>query len=245
MIILTSLAISPWQYKDLNDDNVEDSWVQYSDYLFPHRWQSLVGPNAFKPDILEILTWNDWSESHYLRNLPSSSESATDFIELGQTGGYVDSMNHAPWRVIAKYYLTWMKTGNPPPISMDQVVFWYRTHPKDAVCLAGSSTTIRNKGLVTDAVFAWALVSAPATISMSVGSNAFWLFHADQTGPYMNMVPFPPEVFVGGSVTPEVAIIRNGAVQQVNKGVQPISSNCGYQNFNAAVVLVGPGVNHG
>lgn len=239
----TSQAVSPWQYKDLDNSNTQDAWVQYSDYLFPQRWQGLVGPNAFKPDIIEILTWNDWTESHYLRHLPSKDPKATDYVKLGNQGDYVDDMNHNPWRIIASYYISWIKTGSPPTITQDQIVFWYRIHPKGAVCLAGSSTQIRNYNLPGDAVFVWALVTQPSTISTSVGTNKFYMSRADPSGPSMNMVPFPPEIYLGGSAWPESAVMRNGQAVAYNKGSQAISSNCGYQNFNAHVVLAGQGSN--
>ncbi|KAK4931339.1 hypothetical protein LTR66_016047, partial [Elasticomyces elasticus] len=63
------MAISPWQYKDLNNGNPLDSWVAYSDTLFPSRFESLLDLATTQPDIIELLTWNDFSESHYLRDL--------------------------------------------------------------------------------------------------------------------------------------------------------------------------------
>ena len=43
-----------------------------------------------QPDIIELLTWNDFTESHYLRDLPSETDtSATDYVTLGDMGGYV------------------------------------------------------------------------------------------------------------------------------------------------------------
>ena len=157
-------------------------------------------------------------------------------------GQYVWGQNHAPWRIIAKYYIHWMKFGAPPAITMDQVVFWHRVHPRNAICGGGSS--IRNSGYPDDAVFAWALVKEKSTISMSVGSNQYWTFDADGSGPSMNMVPFPSGISYDG-VTPEVSIMRNGQVVESGKSSRPISSYCDYQNFNPVVNLIGEGVNSG
>lgn len=220
-----------------------DNWVAYSDMLFPTRFESLTSQNDINPDIIELLTWNDFCESHYIRDLPSSSTSATDYADLGEMGNYVKDMNHAPWRIIAKYYISWWKTGKAPAITMDQVVFWYRTHPKDASCYYGSSTPVRNKDMPVDAVFAWALVSDSSTISMSVGSNKYYEFHADASGPSMSMVPFPDDL--GSGVTPEVSIMRNGQAIHTGKGSQEITSSCQWQNFNPNVNLVGEGINGG
>lgn len=238
------MAVSPWQYKDLNDGNPLDSWVAYSDTLFPDRLKELTSNDDVQPDIIELLTWNDFAESHYIRDLPSQDTSAKDYVELGDMGAYVWGQNHAPWRIIAKYYISWWKTGSPPAVTMDQVVFWHRNHPKATVCTGGASTGIRNYLYPEDAVFAWALVSEKSTISMSVGSNQYWTFEADSSGPQMGFVPFPASVD-GTGVTPSVAIMRDGKTIHESSSAQSVSSDCAWQNFNPVVNLVGPGLNTG
>ena len=217
--------------------------MAYSDTLFPDRFHSLTSNDAIQPDIIELLTWNDFCESHYLRDLPSTDITAKDYVELGEMGAYVTGQNHSPWRIIAKYYIHWFKNGSPPPITMDQVVFWHRIHPKDTICTAGSASGVRNSDFTEDAVFAWALVSAKSTISITVGSNQYWTFQADNTGPSMSMVPFPSDL--GSGVKPSVAIMRSGKTLATASSSVAISSSCGYHNFNPVVGLAGPGINHG
>lgn len=239
MLTGTTVAISPWQYKDLNDGNPWDAWVAYSDTLFPDRFDSITGPDAFQPDIIELLTWNDFAESHYLRDLPDQNdETATDYVVLGDHGNYVWGQNHAGWRRIARYYINFWKTGKRPVIERDWVVYWYRIHPKDAQCQGGLSTPIRNSNFPADAVFAWALTKEPATISLSAGSNKYWEFPAEAGVPSMGMVPFPADL--QGGVTPEVAIMRGGKMVKYSKGSQPITANCSWANFNPVVGIAGP-----
>lgn len=233
-------AVSPWQFKDLNNGNPMDAWVAYSDTLFPKRFQQITSQDEIQPDIIEITSWNDFCESHYIRDLPSQDETAKDYVELGDMGAYVWGQDHAPWRIIAGYYISWWKNGSPPPIADDQVVFWHRLHPKATVCQGGSSTGIRNYNYPDDAVFAWALVKESSTISMSIGDNKYWTFKAGPYGPAMGMVPFP-EYVPGDGVTPEVSIMRNGEVVHTGKSSQPVASNCAWQNFNPVVNLVGSG----
>ena len=232
------MTISPWQFKDW--PAVGGSWVQYSDTLWADRWASLLGPDAFRPDIIEIVSWNDWPESHYIRDLPALEDtSATDYTVLGDDfRAYVDGQNHSPWRTMAKYYIARIKTGRKPQPVMDQVVFWYRVHPKSSC-----SSSIRNSELPDDAVFAWALVKEKATVSVSVGSNKYWEFEADPSGPAMFRVPFPDNL--DGGVTPEIAIMRGGEAVQFGRGSKAITGSCDGANFNPVVGLVGPGVNSG
>lgn len=157
---------------------------------------------------------------------------------FGEQGAYVEGQDHSPWRIIAKYYISWWKNGVPPEITEDQIVYWYRVHPKAAVCLSGSENAVRNKNFPADAVFAWALVKDAATISMSLGSNQYWTFEADSSGPATGIVPFPLDELTGDGAAPEVAIMRDGGLAGWGKGAQAISWDCGYQNFNPFVGVV-------
>lgn len=218
-----------------------DAWVAYSDYLLPQRLSDLA-TNAIRPDIIELLTWNDFCESHYLRDLPGEAETDTDYVTMGDMAGYVNGMNHAPWRIIAKYYIEWWKTGAPPVITMDQVVFWYRIHPKDTQCASGMSAgPIRNAEMPADAVFAWALVREEARINVSVGGNSV-SFSADGNGPQMAMVEFPADVPYAG-VRPRASISRDGGVVHEGEGSVAVSTSCDRANFNPVVNLVGEGIN--
>jgi glucan endo-1,3-alpha-glucosidase len=220
------MAVSPWQYKDLNNGIASDAWVAYSDTLFAQRLHSIAS-NTFAPDIIQVLTWNDFCESHYLRDLPSTTDvSATDYVTYSNgMQNYVTDMDHAPWRIMANYYLNWWKNGEAPAITKDQVVYWYRVHPKAASCSGGASTVIKNYQYPVDAVFAWALVKDKATISMTVGANEYWEFQANSSGPALSMVPFPQDLGIGG-ISPEVSIMRNGAMVHYSKGSMPITASC-------------------
>nr|POE82470.1 glucan endo-1,3-alpha-glucosidase agn1 [Quercus suber] len=213
-------------------------YVMSSDTLFPTRFEQITSDAEVQPDIIELLTWNDFCESHYLRDLPGKDKSAKDHVELGHMGHYVWGQSHSAWRIIAKYYISWWKTGSAPEITQDQVVFWHRTHPKAAVCEHSPASGIKNALFPADAVFAWAVVTSPATISMSIGSNQYWTFHADNTGPVMGSIPFPNDLSSVGA-TPEVAVMRNGALKHWAKSSKPVKSNCSWQNFNPVVGLAG------
>lgn len=118
------MGVSPWQYKDTSDDQ---DWVEYSDTLWNYRWQQASESLSFhvrstivllfffckvdiQPDIVEIITWNDYGESHYIADVLSN-------INIG-TITYVDGQDHAPWRDVAEYYISWYKNGVQPTITV-------------------------------------------------------------------------------------------------------------------------------
>ncbi|KAK4909041.1 hypothetical protein LTR49_022140 [Elasticomyces elasticus] len=228
------MGVSPWQFKDLDDDAF-NSWVEYSDFLFPNRWTQAI--STVKPDIVEIITWNDFPKPHYIRDLPPTSGPGS--VQLGTTGDYVYGQTHAAWRVMVQYYTSWFKNGSPPAVAADRVVFWYRIHPKVVSCTGGTdnSGVVRNAAYPVDAVFAWALVTEDSTISMTVGSNEGWAFEAVAGTPTLNMVPFP----VGNdNAYPTVVVEREGATLQTGIGPLAITQACSWENYNPVVVLAGP-----
>ncbi|KAK5713814.1 hypothetical protein LTR17_017440 [Elasticomyces elasticus] len=212
-------SVSPWQFKDLNDGGY-DSWAEYSDVLFPNRWDQAI--STVKPDIVEIITWNDFPESHYIRDLPATSGPAS--TQLGDTGNYVYGQTHAAWRIM---------------VTDDRVVFWYRIHPKGVSCNGGTNNNgvVRNAAFPADAVFAWALVTDDSTISMTVGSNENWTFDAKAGTPTLNMVPFPSGI---DNAYPTVTVGRGGTMLQTGTGSVAITQACSYENYNPVVALAGP-----
>ncbi|KAF9811783.1 hypothetical protein IEO21_06395 [Rhodonia placenta] len=171
------MAVSPWQFKNLN--TTDNDWVEYSDTLWHYRWLQAI--QDVQPDIVEIVTWNDYAESHYIGDINSK-------VNLGTYApNYVNGFTHDAWRNVAQFFISWYKNGSEP--TDDQVVFWYRVWPKDTVCCC--SLEPRNYEFPEDAIFAIALLSEPATIQMNIGSSASsWDAPA---GHSIGSVPFPTE----------------------------------------------------
>ncbi|THH13902.1 hypothetical protein EW146_g6365 [Bondarzewia mesenterica] len=207
------MAISPWQFKNI--DNGGD-WVELSDTLWNYRWQQAVD---VKPDIVEIVTWNDYGESHYISDI-------NPVVNLGdQAPFYVVGFDHSKWRDVAQYYISYYKSGTAPTIIKDEVVFWYRAYPKGVTCSTG--TLPRNAAFPADAVFALAMLKDTATITLAIGSNT--INFTAGPGLTMNSVPFPTE----DHQIPYVAISRDGATIADTYGSMYVNqSGCTYYNFN-------------
>ncbi|EIW79669.1 glycoside hydrolase family 71 protein [Coniophora puteana RWD-64-598 SS2] len=208
------MAVSPWQFKNLDSGG---DWVEYSDTLWDYRWQQAL---QVQPDIIEIVTWNDYAESHYIGDINPN-------VDLGtQAPLYVDGFVHAAWRDVAQYYISWFKSGNQP--TTEEVVYWYRPYPKGVTCSTGSLP--RNSDFPADAVFAMAMLSSEATLTLSIGSQQTnWSAPA---GLSMGYVPFPTE----DAQVPYFEVSRSGS--KVFDGYGSLSVNqtgCSYYNFNPIV----------
>jgi len=214
------MAVSPWQFKELGEPG--NDWVEMSDTLWSYRWRQAIG--TVKPDIVEIVTWNDYGESHYISDINPN-------VDLGAASAYVDGFVHSPWRVMAQYYISWYKNGVAPAITKDQVIFWYRSHPKAAVCSSG--TLPRNSAYPADAIFAFAMLASPATVTMDIGSNNHYQWAAP-AGISNGSVPFP----VQDSQIPFLQIIRNGATVTSAYGSVYVTQTCSTYNFNPFVGIM-------
>ncbi|KAJ3840950.1 glycoside hydrolase family 71 protein [Lentinula raphanica] len=214
------MAVSPWQFKELGGSN---DWVEQSDELWKYRWEQAI--SDVQPDIVEIVTWNDYGESHYISDINPN-------VDLGDLAPlYVDGFDHGAWRTIAQYYITWYKTGSAPAITEDQVVYWYRAYPKAITCSEGDLP--RNSEYPADAVFAFSMLTSPATITMTVGDSTA-SFDAD-AGVAIGSVPFSTQ----DGQTPVISIVRDGTTVKSGTGAKVIStSSCPYYNFNPLVGIV-------
>ncbi|KZP15020.1 glycoside hydrolase family 71 protein [Athelia psychrophila] len=208
------MAVSPWQFKNI--DGLGD-WVELSDTLWNYRWQQAV--NDVKPDIVEIITWNDYGESHYISDINYNVNIGTE------EEAYVYGFDHSHWRDVAQYYIKYFKTGSAPAVTSDQIVFWYRGFPKAITCSTG--TRPRNADFPADAVFALAMLTKPANVSLYIGSKET-TFYAG-AGLTMGSVPFPTE----DKQVPYIVINRGST--QVASGYGAVHINqtgCTYYNMN-------------
>jgi len=207
------MGVSPAQFKELGGEN---DWVELADTLWQYRWEQVI--QDVKPDIVEIITWNDFGESHYIGDYNPA-------VGLGDAAAYVDGFPHSAWRTIAQYYISWYKTGSAPAVTNDEIVFWYREYPKAAVCPVGDLP--RNSQYPADEIIAMALLSSPATVTMDIGSSHFqWDAPA---GASLGTDPFPVE----DNQIPFFQIIRNNVVETSGYGSLYVTQECtGIYNFN-------------
>jgi glucan endo-1,3-alpha-glucosidase len=120
--------LSPWFYTHVWGSGWSKNWLFGSETLLPERWQQIV---SLQPDFLEIVTWNDYSESSYMctisSDLPIDMEGINAMINVPQP------MHHDAWLELSKHYIQWYKNNARPTVTNDQFYWWYRTHPKSNV----------------------------------------------------------------------------------------------------------------
>ncbi|KAL8692593.1 MAG: hypothetical protein Q9218_002409 [Villophora microphyllina] len=155
-------AIAPWFFTRLSSDK---NWSQaQDDSIFIDRWLSLL---SLKPDFIEIVTWNDWSESSYI--------GPTDSAAPGTGDVYWAGLEHGPFRAMSKALTKAFKAGGET-VTVDEadegVYMFYRLQPASTL---GSSDTLplpTDATSLKDEVFVVTLLSEPAEVTLKSGDAA-------------------------------------------------------------------------
>lgn len=218
------MPVSPWFYTNL--PQYGKNWVWRGDDMWHNRWQQVL---QVQPQFVEILTWNDYGESHYIgpireQGVPKGAQK------------YVDNMPHDHWRDLLPYYIQAYKTGQPG-ITKEKLHFWYRLSPATAGSSDGTAgnapwqpSTSPNV-VVQDKVFFTALLTSPATVTVQIGSNETDILSSNAVGAFHSSVPFNART---GAV--KVSIVRGSSVVVSEAGPAITSSPPnGLTNYNAWV----------
>ncbi|KAF5315005.1 hypothetical protein D9619_007104 [Psilocybe cf. subviscida] len=98
-------AVSPWFFTHYGPDSFNKNSVFLSDqHLYSKRWDSLIAQRD-KFDIVQVLTWNDYGESHYVGPIKGAQPNSQ---------AWTDGMDHTAWLALTKYYAAAFKTGSYP-----------------------------------------------------------------------------------------------------------------------------------
>lgn len=127
------MAISPWFYTNLPGYN--KNWIWKGDSLWFDRWQQLLALDPM-PEFVQIISWNDYGESHYIGPIYGKSMAA---FEIGESlYNYAMDYPHDAWRDVLPFMIDVYKNGKAT-MTDDIVVFWYRPNPVSACSSAGTT----------------------------------------------------------------------------------------------------------
>jgi len=225
------MGVSPWFFTNLPKYGKNRLWR--GDDLWHQRWEHVYD---IKPQFVQIVTWNDFGESHYIGPIfgPGIPQ------EPGADARwYVNNMPHDGWRALLPHYIaTYKNNGVEPAVSTEKLQYWYRLSPAAAgntqgtVCNAPWQQTFAPAVCIQDKVFVTALIkNLPATITVQIGNNGASSFQATKTGLNHFSQPFNGQT---GSVV--VKISRNGVTALQGTGALIAASPAdGNANYNAWV----------
>lgn len=171
--------VSPWFSTHYGPEvSYSKNFVFPSDLLWFTRWNEIL---AQSPRFVEMITWNDFGESHYIGPLSSSHND-------DGASKWVNDMPHDGFRDLAKPFIAAYKAGATSVdsyISEDQIIYWYRPTLSTVECDSTDNTmgTASNSSGnyyngkpngyqdLEDAVFVVTLLTANATLSVTSGGT--------------------------------------------------------------------------
>ncbi|KAF9646184.1 glycoside hydrolase family 71 protein [Thelephora ganbajun] len=155
-------AVSPWFFTHYGADSWNKNWIyRGDDHLFIRRWEQLVEARD-KVDMAEIISWNDYGESHYVGPIKGAQPNSQ---------AWVDGFSHEPWLQLNSYFAFAFKNGYYPKIHHDKIFIWGRPHPKAANASDDCVPRPDNWELTDDKFWVVVLAAAPGTIWLSSGEH--------------------------------------------------------------------------
>ncbi|KAF4768262.1 hypothetical protein HAV15_003002 [Penicillium sp. str.  len=209
-------SVSPWFSTHFGGDvSYTKNWVFPSGLLWYNRWREIL---ATSPRFVELLTWNDYGESHYIG--PLSSPHVDDGASK-----WVMGMPHNGWLDMAKPFIAAYKAGSKLPIR-------FLDEEKLVYCWSGNFVCGRPDGAdnMTDEVFIVTMLKTPATVHVQSGREAET--YDAKPGMWSHSVPM-------GVGRQSFKVVRDGKTVDSLCGIgrRDITDTCpcGIYNFNAYV----------
>ncbi|KAK8004197.1 hypothetical protein PG989_003916 [Apiospora arundinis] len=226
------MPLSTLQYKHWSGQH----WYRPGEVNMPQRMTEILDMGD-RADFVEILTWNDGGESHYIGTLRMEGIDKS-MVEYANNDDY----NHVAWQpVFTSFIYAFNKNlkagGMRPPVGKQFVgSMWYRAIKKDASCQSDAAGRPSGAGAAQDAVN-WAIVAADyglASLRLQIWSGGN-LIRKVALQPGLNYGS-EPGLATGPQYFEVIDTANNNNIVMSGKGrVDVKAQSTGYCNFNYVV----------
>ncbi|KAK1778937.1 mutanase [Copromyces sp. CBS 386.78] len=205
--------------------------ASYHDALSGKPYIMPISPIDNPADYVQIISWNEYGESHYIGPLDDKQYEAFDSTHGRAPFNYVKNMAHDGWRAFLPFVISLFKTGTAS-FNKEGITAWYRLNPNYACNNGGTTGNTANQlqyeflpeAILKNRIFYTALLGSSANVG--------------GVGLYHGSVPIPSGVT--GSVV--IKLLRGSTVLATITGA-PITKSCtvspasgiALQNYNAWV----------
>ena len=194
------------------------NWYRVGEANLPERITQVL---SLQPDFVEVITWNDGGESHYIGDVWPEQIACCSDIQA-----YADGFDHSGWRQVITPFIKAYKAGITdiskitPTSSSPQGAVWYRTLLTTASC----SSTIANYQEAQDAInYAVILPASASGYSIKVYSN----------GKLLQTVAAKPGLNGGSVLGLQAGTAATQMIQVVNSSGTVVSSAQGTKDVLA------------
>ena len=176
------MPVSPWFYTNMPE--YHKNWAVHGGDLWYDRWVEI---SFVQPQWVEVISWNDYGESHYIG--PLNEKGYGVFTSGKAPYNYARGMPHDGWRLHLPYVIDYYKTGTTN-MTEESLVVWYRTEVGNS-CSGGNTTGFTTSDqqleatgekLIKDKIFFSALLASNASVKVNIGGqdyDASWEYEPD------------------------------------------------------------------
>lgn len=211
-------GIGPLFYSHFNYKN----WVYGNDDLYTTRWDNII---AEQPDFVEIISWNDYGESHYIGDIVGSLPYDSNG-EQSSSWAYSPQFDHSALGALTKYYITAYKNRAYPAVTSNSLFMWYRPHSINAVASADpyGKPVCQSSNCPVDNIYLTVLLTSSATVTVTSGGSS-QTFNGVSGRNYFQFVGF-------GTGTPSVTVTQAGSTKLSKSAGLAISNTITQYNYN-------------
>ncbi|KAF9516438.1 glycoside hydrolase family 71 protein [Hydnum rufescens UP504] len=155
-------AVSPVFFTHYGVNTYNKNWIYRSDdWLYNTRWELLIEKRA-QIDMVEIITWNDYGESHYIGPIGADQPNSQ---------AWVNGFDHQGWNIMTKYYADAWRTGVYPTITKNRIFLSSRPHSRD-LTINDPIGKPSNWQWTDDYLYAVVFATGPGSLRLSIGSSS-------------------------------------------------------------------------
>lgn len=220
-------SVSPWFFTHYGADTYNKNWIYYSgSQLYPTRWENIF-ENRDMFNMIEICTWNDYGESHYIGPIKGAQPNSQ---------AWVDGFEHDAWLDMTGYFAAGFKTGAFPAITEDKLYLWARPHPAGA---SAPDPVGKPDNFELDQDVLWAVVfaTAPGSVTLYTSDSAQQTFQV-QAGVNKLQMELTPGGYMRGVLTRDGQTVIDLRPQGYTFTATPQT-----YNFNAFTAFAGASSN--
>ncbi|KAH6621724.1 glycosyl hydrolase family 71-domain-containing protein, partial [Boeremia exigua] len=235
------MPVSPWFFTNMPGFN--KNWMWRGGNLWYERWQQVF---ELQPEYVQIISWNDFGESHYIGPLDDKQYEAFAIGRGDSPFNYVRDFDHTGWLTHLPFMIQRYLKGTAQFTKESAVVAHQVTLTSS--CSGGGTTgntasqlqlEFAPKEISPDSLYVAALLTAPASFSVSAPGKASYVSVADNKwdiipdggiGMYYKSVP------MAGAGEHTITLRRGGSV--LNEFKTTVQSTCyagNMANWNARV----------
>ncbi|KAG4442833.1 hypothetical protein IFR05_001714 [Cadophora sp. M221] len=234
------MPVSPWFYTNM--PGFEKNWMWRGDSLWYDRWEQV---KYLQPEFVQIITWNDWGESHYIGPLHMNEMDVFGEKAGNSPYNYVAGMPHDAWRQFLPYVIDTYK-NNISTVTQEGITTWFRPNPvAGSPCSSGGTSGNTHTQfqvefppgeIAQDKVFYSAMLGSATGVTVTVSIGGKQTVGTWAKKPFDGVGIYHGNVSMAGATGPVIVTLKTTkGTYTVNGGTITTTCTNNIQNWNAWV----------